>query len=297
MNFWAIDAVPLAVAMLAGLACALVGNILILTRRAMAADAISHSIVPGIVAAAAVFGAVSGPLALLFGLVAAFAASGLTAFLIRAGRVEPNAALGVVFTTFFAAGIMALEWTGLARTGFDIHTVVTGQMETLIWLAATGPASLVDPAALASLPGPVGVSAAALLGILGLFAVFGRRLAILAFDPVFARASGLGVAGLEAALVAATAIAAVAAFQSVGVVLAVAMFVCPPATARLLTRRLGPQIAVSLVVAVGTVGLGYAIAVVSPQIFGSDLSLSAAGTIGATAGLTLALAAMLRSRA
>ena len=78
--------------------------------------------------------------------------------------------------------------------------------------------------------------------------------------------------------------AAVAAFESVGVILALAMIVCPAATARLLTQRLGPQIALSVVLALGSVWLGYATAVLGPAVFGYDISLNAAGVIGAVSG-------------
>ena len=52
-EFWTVDFVPLLAASLSALACALVGNLLVLTRRAMAADALSHAVVPGVVIAVA----------------------------------------------------------------------------------------------------------------------------------------------------------------------------------------------------------------------------------------------------
>lgn len=290
-SFWTIDAVPLAAASLAALSCALVGNFLILTRRAMAADALSHAIVPGIVIAVALTGQVAAPIVIAGGLIAAFAAGALTSFLARTARVEPATALGVVFTTFFAAGIVILERSGLARTAFDIHHVVTGHLEGLIWVAGTGPASLLDPAALATLPPAIGVLAAVFAIVAVLIVAFRKELAIAAFDPVFAEASGLSMARLDALVLGATALAAIAAFEAVGVVLAVAMIVCPPATARLMTRSLGSQIALSLVIAQATVLAGYGLAAFGPALFGSTLALNAAGTIGATSGLVLALAA------
>jgi manganese/zinc/iron transport system permease protein len=114
-EFWTVDFVPLLAASLAALACALVGNLLILTRRAMAADALSHSVVPGVVVAVALTGLTGSAVVLAGGLAAAFAASGLVAFLTRVGRVEPGAALGTVFTTFFAFGIVMLEWTAISK--------------------------------------------------------------------------------------------------------------------------------------------------------------------------------------
>jgi len=289
--------VPLLAASLSALACALVGNLLVLTRRAMAADALSHAVVPGVVVAVALTG-VSGSLVVLSGgLAAAFAASGLVAVLVRVGRVEEGTALGIVFTTFFAVGILVLEWTGLARTGFDVHHVVTGYLEGLIWVTDGPLAGMTLGQAFSSLPQVVFELALVLVLVCAILLAFRKELALLAFDPVFARAAGMPVGLLEAALLTATALACTAAFKSVGVVLAVAMIVCPAATARLLTTRLSHQVALSAVIALVTVLAGYAVAVFGPRLLGSPLALNAAGTIGAVAGFLLVAAAAIRARA
>ncbi|AVO47121.1 metal ABC transporter permease [Phreatobacter cathodiphilus] len=296
-EFWTVDFVPLLAASLSALACALVGNLLVLTRRAMAADALSHAVVPGVVVAVAVTGLAGSLVVLAGGLAAAFAASGLVALLIRLGRVEPGTALGVVFTTFFAFGILVLEWSGLSRTGFDIHHVVTGYLEGLIWIGRDPGAQASLLRSLMDLPQVVFELAIVLVLVVAILGAFRKEFALLAFDPVFARASGLPVGLLEAALLTATALACTAAFKSVGVVLAVAMIVCPAATARLLTTRLPQQMALSAAIALGTVFVGYAAAVLGPRLFGSALALNAAGTIGAMAGLALVATAAMRGRA
>jgi manganese/zinc/iron transport system permease protein len=295
-EFWTVDFVPLLAASLSALACALVGNLLVLTRRAMAADALSHAVVPGVVIAVALAGVAGSVVVLIGGVASAFAASALVAFLVRAGRVEQGTALGVVFTTFFAFGILVLEWSGLARTGFDVHHVITGYLEGLIWVGPeAGEGGVLAMAA--TLPPVVFELALVLVLVVAILAVFRKELALLAFDPVFARASGLPVGLLEAALLTATALACTAAFKSVGVVLAVAMIVCPAATARLLTQRLSTQVALSAAIALGTVLLGYGAAILAPRAVGSALALNAAGTIGAVAGLLLAGTALVRARA
>ncbi|MEI8145563.1 MAG: metal ABC transporter permease [Alphaproteobacteria bacterium] len=293
-GFWAIDFPPLVAAILASLACALVGNLLILTRQAMAADALSHALVPGIVIGAMVTGSAAAPIMLASGLGAALASTGLTRFLVRVGRVEPGAALGVVFTGFFAFGILLLEAGGLARTAFDIHHVVTGNLEGLVWIHDARGVPLFDGAALALLPPQLAMLALVLVLVAAILAGLYKELTLTAFDPVFARATGLPVGRLDLALVVATALACIAAFQSVGVVLAAAMVVCPPATARLLTERLPIQIALSAIIAIAVVLVGYGLAVLGPQLFGSAIALSAAGMIGATAGVTLAVTAALK---
>ncbi|MGU9979462.1 metal ABC transporter permease [Phreatobacter sp. HK31-P] len=296
-EFWTVDFVPLLAASLSALACALVGNLLVLTRRAMAADALSHAVVPGVVIAVALTGLSGSLVVLAGGLAAAFAASGLVAFLVRVGRVEEGTALGIVFTTFFAVGILVLEWSGLSRTGFDIHHVITGYLEGLIWVSDDPSGGQTLMQMIATLPQVVFELALVLVLVAIILVAFRKELALLAFDPIFARASGLPVGLLEAALLTATALACTAAFKSVGVVLAVAMIVCPAAVARLLTTRLSHQVALSAGIALATVFTGYAVAVFGPRLFGSTLALNAAGTIGAVAGLALVTTAALRARA
>jgi len=269
-EFWTVDFVPLLAASLSALACALVGNLLVLTRRAMAADALSHAVVPGVVIAVALTGLSGSLVVLAGGLAAAFAASGL--------------------------GILVLEWSGLSRTGFDVHHVITGYLEGLIWVTDSAPGQTLWQM-IATLPQVVFELALVLVLVAAILTAFHKELALLAFDPVFARASGLPVRLLDAALLTATALACTAAFKSVGVVLAVAMIVCPAAVARLLTTRLSHQMALSAGIALATVGIGYAIAVFGPRLLGSQLALNAAGTIGAVAGLMLVATAALRARA
>ncbi|HVL73185.1 MAG TPA: metal ABC transporter permease [Beijerinckiaceae bacterium] len=281
MSFLQLDFPPLAAASLAALACALVGNYLVLTRRAMFSDALSHVMLPGVLVAYLVTGTTASLPMLAGGLGAAFVAAGLVQVLIRYGRVEPGAALGVVFTSLFAGGIVLMEQSGAARTTFDVHHILYGSLEALVWPDARGIASLADPAALAALPQalPRMVLVLALVG--AMVAALRKDLALVAFDADFARASGVPVRRAELALLAATASNAAT----------VAMIVCPAATARLLTRRLPAQIGLSLALALGAVWLGYAIAVLGPPALGHDLALNAAGVIGTVAGLAFVAAA------
>jgi manganese/zinc/iron transport system permease protein len=70
----------------------------------------------------------------------------------RAGQVEPGAAMGVVFTTLFAAGVLLLEQSDTSSVHLDVEHALMGNLESLIWLSADGWGSLVDPMALADLP-------------------------------------------------------------------------------------------------------------------------------------------------
>jgi manganese/zinc/iron transport system permease protein len=295
-TFLQIDFAALLAATLAALSCALVGNFLVLTRRAMVSDALSHVMLPGVLVAYLVTGSTAILPMLTGGVAVALLAVGLVSFLVRTAKVDPSAALGLVFTSFFAAGVLLMEQSGVARTAFDVHHVITGNLEALVWPGATSLVSLVTPSELAEMPRAIGRLALILVLVAAIVVALRKELAAIAFDPDFARASGLPVGALDLVLLIATALATVAAFESVGVVLAVAMIVCPPATARLLTERLGPQIVLSVVVAVAVVWGGYAIAVLGPAAFGSDLALNAAGTMGAVSGLLFVAAVLYRKR-
>ena len=118
-----------------------------------------------------------------------------------------------------------------------------------------------------------------------LVVLFFKELGISTFDPGLAAALGLPVGAISVALVVVTAIAAVAAFEAVGSILVIAMFVCPPATARMLTDRLSRQLWLSVVFAAAAAVAGYALAAFGPQLWNSPHSLSAAGMIAVVAGL------------
>jgi manganese/zinc/iron transport system permease protein len=70
----------------------------------------------------------------------------------RAGQVEPGAAMGVVFTTLFAAGVLLLEQSDTSSVHLDVEHALMGNLETLIWLRPRAGGRSLDPAALAALP-------------------------------------------------------------------------------------------------------------------------------------------------
>ena len=91
----------------------------------------------------------------------------------------------------------------------------------------------------------------------------------------------------------ASAVAAVAAFDAVGSIIVIAMFICPPAAARMMTNRLGAQVAWSVAIALISAVLGFILAGYGPLWVGGENAVSAAGMIGTVSGLILAGAAFL----
>lgn len=283
---------PILIGVLAAMACALPGNFLLLRRQAMLGDAISHVVLPGIVVAFLFTGSIGTGAMMLGAGAAAMVAVALIEGIRRLTGVEPGAAMGVTFTTMFALGVLLLERSGAGAVHLDVEHALYGNLESLIWFDATGWGSLLDASALATLPAELPRMALVFAAIALATVVVWRPLAMATFDEGFAATLGLPVRALSLGLVAAAAMACVAAFTAVGSILTIAMLICPPAAARLLTDRLGVQVWLSLGLAALSATLGYVLAGYGPIWLGLSGSVSAAGMIAAVSGLLLALAAV-----
>ena len=291
-EFVQLSLTPLLIGVFAAIACALPGNFLILRRQALIGDAISHVVLPGIVVAFLVTGVVSAWPMMLGAAAAAVVAVILIEAIKRLGNVEPGAAMGVTFTSMFAAGVLLLEQSDTSTVHLDVEHALYGNLESLIWLDAQGWQSLVDAKALASLPAELGrIFVVALLIALFVYVLW-RPLKISTFDESFARAMGIPTAALGFALVIVSAIAAVAAFDAIGSIIVIAMFICPPAAARLMTNRLEVQVWWSVLFAVVSAVLGYVVAGYGPLWLGGEYAVSAAGMIATVSGIILGLACL-----
>jgi len=292
VEFLQLSLTPLLIGVLASVACALPGNFLLLRRQALIGDAISHVVLPGIVAAFLITGAVTAWPMMLGAAGAALVSVLLIEAIKRLGRVEPGAAMGVVFTAVFAFGVLLLEQSDTSGVHLDVEHALYGNLESLIWFDATGWGSLLDAEALAGAPPQLLRLAVVLVLVVGFTLAFWKELALSTFDPGFAGAVGVKVRLIGVALVTVTAIAAVAAFDAVGSIIVIAMFICPPAAARLMTNRLPHQVAWSAGIAAVSAVLGYVLAGYGPGWFGSPNAVSAAGMIATVSGLILGLACL-----
>ncbi|MEP5633125.1 MAG: metal ABC transporter permease [Tateyamaria sp.] len=291
-EFVALSLTPILIGVCVAVACALPGNFLLLRRQALIGDAISHVVLPGIVVAFLLTGVVAtGPMLLGAAGAAVLAVIAIEAIR-RLGRIEAGAAMGVVFTAMFAGGVLLLERSDTSNVHLDVEHALFGNLESLIWLDADGWRSLVDPTALAGLPVELPRMALALVVVAAFLWLFWRPLALSTFDEGFARGLGLRTGPLGLALVVVSAIAAVAAFDAVGSIIVIAMFICPPAAARMMTNRLGHQVAWSAGFATVAAIMGYVLAGYGPLWIGASASVSVAGMIATVSGVILALAAI-----
>ncbi|MCA0873586.1 metal ABC transporter permease [Seohaeicola saemankumensis] len=291
-EFVPLSLTPLLIGIFAAVACALPGNFLVLRRQALIGDAISHVVLPGIVVAFLITGTIATLPMMLGAAGAAILAVILIEAIRRLGRIEPGAAMGVVFTTMFAAGVLLLEQSDTSSVHLDVEHALYGNLESLIWLDATGWASLLDPQALGGLPPELPRMAVTLLAVLLFTLVLWRPLKLSTFDEGFARTMGIHTPALGLALVIVAAVAAVAAFDAVGSIIVIAMFICPPAAARMMTDRLETQVGWSVLFAVIAAVSGYVLAGYGPLWLGARDAVSAAGMIATMSGVILALAAL-----
>jgi manganese/zinc/iron transport system permease protein len=290
-EFVALSVTPLLIGVFAAVACALPGNFLLLRRQALIGDAISHVVLPGIVVAFLFTGVIAAGPMMLGAAAAAVAAVVLIELIRRLGRIEPGAAMGVVFTAMFAGGVLLLEQSDTSSVHLDVEHALYGNLESLIWLDASGWPSLWDAEALRHLPAELPRMALTLVAVILFTALFWRPLKLSTFDEGFARSMGINTTMIGLALVIVAAVAAVAAFDAVGSIIVIAMFICPPATARMMTNRLEGQLAYSVLFAVISAVLGYVLAGYGPLWLGGTDAVSAAGMIATVSGALLAAAA------
>lgn len=299
----ALDTKIVSIAALAAMSCALPGNFLVLRRQSMMGDALSHAILPGVVVAFLFsqwlrrMGWVSPETydatwhATMY--VGAIGAGVLTALLTEAvqklGRVEASAALGVVFTSLFALGLLLVR---LVADGVDIDLgcVLYGNLE----MEALTPLSGIPNAAL--------FNGAVLLVNVALVAFCFKELRISAFDPALATAQGISSQWMHYALMGITAATLVAAFESVGSILVLAMLIVPPATASLLTERLRTMLVLSLVIAAASAVLGHVLAITVPALVFGPLGFeqvrdaSTSGCMAVAAGMLFSLGVLFGPR-
>jgi manganese/zinc/iron transport system permease protein len=261
---------------LVGISCGLVGCFLILRRMAMLGDAISHSVLLGIVGAFLV----SHSLDSITMLIGATLVGLLTAFLVQIfhqNGVQSDAAIGVVFTSFFAIGVVLVS-VFAKEVHLDLEHVLYGEIAYVPWNTFVVGGVDIGPKA-------VWIVGGVLLFSLLLILLFYKEIKICSFDPQMAAAVGIPVLFIHYLLMGLVSLTTVASFESVGAILVVAMLIVPGATAYLLTDRLSVMLLLSAAVGVISAVLGYGLATL--------LNASIAGAMSTVAGAIFLLAFVL----
>jgi len=277
------DLFPLLAGLIAAVTCGVLGNYLVLRRLSLMGDAISHSVLPGLVIAFILAGTRSAPVMFAGAALAGVATVVLVELVKRLGRVEPGAAMGVVFSVLFALGVLLIEQVA-RQIDLDADCVLHGQLEGLVWFGAPDSwREVLSMNTIHAMPTQIRTQGMMLIAAVLFVVVFFKELRIAAFDPALATSLGFKASGMHFALMVVVAAATVASFEAVGSILVIAMLICPAATARLLTDRLRTQVILSILIAALTAVVGYFAATALPALWGKD-DVSASGSITLVAG-------------
>lgn len=211
-----------------GVAGGVLGCFAVLRRQSLMGDALAHATLPGVCVAFMLSGSRASFWLLLGAAVSAWIGALVILAIVRGTRIKQDAALGIVLSVFFGAGVVLL--TAIARSGAagqsGLDRFLFGQAASLIWP---------DVVTMGALAG------AALLAVAVLF----KEFKLLAFDPAFAASLGYPVRVLDVLLTSLIVVAVIVGIQAVGVVLVVALLIIPAASARQWTDRLSVMVLIS----------------------------------------------------
>ncbi len=240
--------------MLLGWACGMIGSFLLLRKRSLMGDAISHATLPGIAGAFMLMVAFGGSgkslpglllgalLAGLLGMVSVVAIRGLS-------RIKEDAALGIVLSVYFGIGMALL---GIVQK-YD-----TGSAAGLQAFIYGKTASMLDSDAWL-----IGITAAA---VALLCAMLLKEFTLLCFDQAFAGAQGWPVRRLDLLLMGMVVVVTVIGLQAVGLILIIALLIIPPAAARFWTHRLWRMVIISAAIGAGSSLIGAAASALLPRL-------------------------------
>ncbi|WP_394679016.1 metal ABC transporter permease [uncultured Exiguobacterium sp.] len=198
-------------AVMVGIICGVIGCFIILRGMSLMGDAISHAVLPGV--------AISYLLGINF-LIGAVVTGLVTAlgigFVSQNSRIKNDTAIGILFTSAFALGIILISFL---RSSSDLYHILFGNV-------------------LAVRPSDMWMTVIIGLIVLSGIFLFYKELLISSFDPTMAKAYGLSTRWIHYGLMTLLTLVTVASLQTVGIILVVAMLITPAATAYLLTNRL-----------------------------------------------------------
>lgn len=206
---------------LLGASAGMIGCFAVLRRRALTGDALAHASLPGLCLAFLVVGDRSTPAMLAGALVTGILGITIISALRQWTRIKEDAAIGIVLSVFFGAGIVLRQTILALPTGnkAGLNTYIFGntasiQSEDVRWIAILSLLTLV------------------------VVSILYKEFKLIAFDPDFAKAQGWPVYRLDLLLMGLLAIAVVVGLPAVGVLMIAALLIIPPASARFWTSRL-----------------------------------------------------------
>lgn len=242
----------LSVVMITAVSCALLGVFLVLKNMAMVADALSHTVLLGIVLGYFIAGDLDSPIlfvgAALFGVMTVYAIE----YVVNKFAIQSDAATGLVFTLLFALAIILISKYA-RNVHLDVDVVLSGEVvfATLNTMEIFG------------IQVPISFTRMFVMLVINLafVAVTYQQLKVSIFDPVYAKSIGVAVGFLNLILMTLVSITTVVAFDTVGAILVISLMVASALSAHLLSKRLSIMLLVALLYGVINSVLGYYVAI------------------------------------
>ncbi len=239
-----------------GVMCGILGCFIVLKNMSLIGDALSHAILPGVVVGFLVAGYS------VLGFFAGSVIAGLTAAILitwiqRNVRTQEDAAIGIVFTSMFALGVMGISWlTRQEGVHLDLKDFLFGNILGIadqdLWLTFM-------------------VMCFTILCVIAFY----RYFFITTFESVVAETLGISVSTMHYFLMLLLSFAVVASLQSVGVILVVAMLITPASTAYLLTHELKKMIVLAAIIGLISTTMGLLLAILFETTPGPAMTVTA----------------------
>lgn len=239
----------LMIAIFTAISASLVGVFLVIRKMSMVTDAISHTVLLGIVIGFMIVGDLNNPFLIISATLIGVITTYLIELLVKSKKTTEDAATGVVFPLLFSIAIIIIS-LGFRGVHLDIDAVLLGNLEFQIFdqLVVFGHEI-----------GPKSLYIMGIVLILNLLfvVIFYKELKIVSFDAALATVLGISPFVIHYILMFLVSLTAVSAFNAVGSILVIAMMVGPGATALLFTKDLKKTIIWAVVIGVLNSIIGY----------------------------------------
>jgi len=258
------DILNLITALLIAWSCSLLGVFLVLRKMVMVGDAISHSVLPGIVIAYLVGSQTQSGFVMIGAAVFGVLTTIIIDFLYRKLKLQEDASIGLTFTWLFALGVLLISFFASGNVDLDQECVLFGELGLTFLDKIIINGRLYGTKSMATL-------LPAFLFVL-VFVVRGYKgFQLSAFQAEFGKTKGINAGFWHYALMGMVSVVTVLSFESVGAILVVGFLVVPPATAYLLSNDLKRMHIISILIGTFNVIAGYLLAVqfnvsISPTI-------------------------------
>lgn len=262
----------LAILLLVAINCIIIGVYLYERKLSMMSDAISHTILFGIAIGFFISNSIKSPILIICAILVGLLSSWFIGVLKNTGKVNEDAATGIVFTFFFSLAIIIITYFA-RNVHLDLDSVLLGEV-VFSPLNRMTIFNLSLPVSFVWLVFNLIINSAFII-------IFRKELKITSFDPTFALVSGISSVVIHYLLMSVVSLTSVLAFDAVGSVLVISLMIGPVISARLLAHTLKDVYLLSLLYGVVTIVVGYWLAVV--------LNVSIAGTIASVITLAFIL--------